>query len=79
MTGAYLAGFLVLAGLDTAAHVMFKLAAMQVDKVLKGAKPANLPWEQPTEFELVLNMKTAKALGVSIPESIMVRATKIIR
>lgn len=58
---------------------LFKLAAMQVDKVLKGAKPANLPWEQPTEFELVLNMKTAKALGVSIPESIMVGATKIIR
>ena len=58
---------------------LFKLAAMQVDKVLKGAKPANLPWEQPTEFELVLNMKTAKALNVSIPESIMVGATKIIR
>jgi len=58
---------------------LFKLAAMQVDKVLKGAKPANLPWEQPTEFELVLNMKTAKALGISIPESIMVRATKVIR
>ena len=58
---------------------LFKLAAMQVDKILKGAKPANLPWEQPTEFELVLNMKTAKALGVSIPESIMVRATKVIR
>jgi len=58
---------------------LFKLAAMQVDKVLKGAKPANLPWAQPTEFELVLNMKTAKALGVSIPESIMVGATKIIR
>ena len=71
------AGFLLTYGVGYV-H-LFKLAAMQVDKVLKGAKPANLPWEQPTEFELVLNMKTAKALGVSIPESIMVRATKIIR
>ena len=57
----------------------YRRAAIQVDKILKGAKPANLPWEQPTEFELVVNMKTAKALGLTIPDSIMVRATRIIR
>src|SRR5215510_1690377 len=71
------AGFLLTYGVGYI-H-LFKLAAMQVDKILRGAKPANLPWEQPTEFELVVNMKTAKALGVSIPESIMVRATRAIR
>ena len=58
---------------------LFKLAAMQVDEVVKGAKPVNLPWLQPTEFELVVNMKTAKALGLTIPESIMVRAPRVIR
>jgi putative tryptophan/tyrosine transport system substrate-binding protein len=58
---------------------VYKRAASHVDKILKGAKPANLPWEQPTKFELAVNMKTAKALGLKIPESIMVRATKVIR
>lgn len=57
----------------------YKRAAIQVDKILKGAKPANLPWEQPTKFELVVNMKTAKALGLKIPETIMVRATRVIK
>ena len=57
----------------------FQRAAVQVDKILKGAKPANLPWEQPTKFELVVNIKTAKALGIRIPESIMLRATRLIR
>jgi putative ABC transport system substrate-binding protein len=71
------AGFLLTYGVGYV-H-LFKLAAMQADKILKGAKPASLPWEQPTEFELVVNMKTAKALSLSIPESIMVRATKVIR
>jgi putative tryptophan/tyrosine transport system substrate-binding protein len=56
-----------------------KLAAIQVDKLLKGANPATLPWEQPTKFELVVNMKTAKVLGLAVPESIMLRATRIIR
>jgi len=68
-----------LASYGTDIQELFQRAAGMVDRIAKGAKPADLPVEQPTKFDLVVNLKTAKALGLKIPEPVLLRANEVIR
>ena len=72
---AYEGGLLAYSGIEAD---MYRHAAELVDKILKGAKPAEFPIEQPTRFELIINLKTAKGLGITIPPTLLARAHEVI-
>ena len=80
----FLQGSLALSGLGLLAHgpnqrALSRRSASHVDKILKGARPGELPIELPTEFDIVLNLKTAAALGIAVPQSVLQRATEVIQ